>query len=398
MNAIVENPGRPSVSVFTVALLVPYSLRANHGNAVRVRQMVEKVKGVKYSTLTYDTITTHGRDVSIPMTTTIRAAYERYLKKRPVLDLLVAERPFPAAEKGYRKLAQASNVAQAENLWAVPTMLRCARQLGKPAVATFHDVYSDRVRELLRHFGAAPHLTEDAVRRTLELERNCLRELDCAVFVCEEDLKRYTELGAEPLKTMIIPNGVDTSKFRPLPEMNKKRKVFGLPEGRTLVLFPGSDMYQNREAVDNMMRVLKGPGLNGFVAVFAGSISGYALREAKACGVKAVAFGHIERLEELYAAVDAVFLPITSGTGTKLKVLEALACGKYVITTSTGTRGLHVRESCVIADDEKTQREALLGIEAEAHSSRVLTMARETAARYDWQKTLQGYELLFQHI
>jgi glycosyltransferase involved in cell wall biosynthesis len=50
--------------------------------------------------------------------------------------------------------------------------------------------------------------------------------------------------------------------------------------------------------------------------------------------------GWVEDLEPIYRAVDAVIVPIRSGSGTRIKVLEAMAHGRPVVATPTAVAGL----------------------------------------------------------
>lgn len=51
--------------------------------------------------------------------------------------------------------------------------------------------------------------------------------------------------------------------------------------------------------------------------------------------------GFVEDLKESYSSCKCVVVPIYKGTGTSVKLVEAFACGKAVVTTSVGKRGLH---------------------------------------------------------
>lgn len=62
------------------------------------------------------------------------------------------------------------------------------------------------------------------------------------------------------------------------------------------------------------------------------------LLEMKARGVTCLGF--VERVSEFYGDVDVVVAPIRFGGGIKIKVLEAMACGKPVVSTSVGAEGI----------------------------------------------------------
>jgi glycosyltransferase involved in cell wall biosynthesis len=51
--------------------------------------------------------------------------------------------------------------------------------------------------------------------------------------------------------------------------------------------------------------------------------------------------GKVPSLHEFYKEADVCFIPLTTGTGVKTKVLECMAYGRPVITTKKGIEGLH---------------------------------------------------------
>ena len=112
--------------------------------------------------------------------------------------------------------------------------------------------------------------------------------------------------------------------------------------GRPFVFFVGSSLQANQEAVECDSR-------DGGRAGAAGRVP---IRICRACLRKGayehqvIAFGSADEalLAKLYLATDIVLAPLTSGTGTSLKVLEAFVHEKALIATRTGVRGYPVRD------------------------------------------------------
>jgi glycosyltransferase involved in cell wall biosynthesis len=63
--------------------------------------------------------------------------------------------------------------------------------------------------------------------------------------------------------------------------------------------------------------------------------------------------GFVEDVPAFYGSVDLVVAPIRYGGGIKIKVLEAMACSKPVVTTSVGAEGIARADegALVVADD-----------------------------------------------
>lgn len=78
-----------------------------------------------------------------------------------------------------------------------------------------------------------------------------------------------------------------------------------------------------------------------------------ALGEQLGAGPPAVALGRVADLAPQYRDASVVVCPVLTGSGTSIKVIEALAHGCAVVTTSVGARGLGLvsGEQALVADD-----------------------------------------------
>jgi glycosyltransferase involved in cell wall biosynthesis len=56
----------------------------------------------------------------------------------------------------------------------------------------------------------------------------------------------------------------------------------------------------------------------------------------------------VEDLDDLYRKTRVVCVPILSGSGTRVKILEAAAYGKPVVSTSIGAEGLEMNNKIEI--------------------------------------------------
>jgi glycosyltransferase involved in cell wall biosynthesis len=98
--------------------------------------------------------------------------------------------------------------------------------------------------------------------------------------------------------------------------------------------------------------------------------------------------GWVDDLVSLLAEAEVAIAPLLSGGGTNLKVIEALAAGRAVVTTPFGAQGLDVTDRAQLfvadgAEEFAARVEELLG--DEQLRRRLGTAGRErAAARYDW--------------
>lgn len=100
--------------------------------------------------------------------------------------------------------------------------------------------------------------------------------------------------------------------------------------------------------------------------------------------------GPVESVRPYLAAAQVVVVPLRSGTGTRLKVLEGLAAGRSVVSTSIGAEGLDLTpgEHLLIADSAGAFAEDVARLlKDDALRSRLATAGRNHAKEiYDWQR------------
>ncbi|HEY7129688.1 MAG TPA: glycosyltransferase family 4 protein, partial [Nitrospira sp.] len=90
---------------------------------------------------------------------------------------------------------------------------------------------------------------------------------------------------------------------------------------------------------------LAGPGVAGRVRIV-GSIGALLSRRDPALYQRHASLftGEVPSVFDLYAGAQAILAPAMAGTGTSIKLIEALCAGKRVLTTSLGLRGLPAGE------------------------------------------------------
>ncbi len=112
--------------------------------------------------------------------------------------------------------------------------------------------------------------------------------------------------------------------------------------------------------------------------------------------------GGVPDMRPYLTSAAVAIAPLRIGAGTRLKILEALAMGTAVVTTSVGCEGLAVRdgEHVLIADDPETFALAVVALLRDPARRRALGEAgrRLVEAEYSWErcgdKMLQALETL----
>ncbi|HET6468242.1 MAG TPA: glycosyltransferase, partial [Geminicoccaceae bacterium] len=177
-------------------------------------------------------------------------------------------------------------------------------------------------------------------RNVIALERH-LREADAVWCVSGTDARIYREdLGLA--RVAVLPNAIDTDAYRPadLVDVATSRSVVGEVPA---IVFTGSYGYwPNATAALHLIdlaRRLAAAGVAHRVCLV-GRDPTAAMRAAAADVPWVIITGAVPDVRPWIAGAALVVAPLTSGSGTKYKVLEALAMAKAVVTTPIGAEGL----------------------------------------------------------
>ena len=87
--------------------------------------------------------------------------------------------------------------------------------------------------------------------------------------------------------------------------------------------------------------------------------------------------GSVEDLRPVYAGADVVVVPLATGAGTRIKLLEAFAYGVPVVASSVAAAGLEVRDRVhlLLADDPDGMAAAVAAISKDSALAGRLTEA-----------------------
>lgn len=164
-------------------------------------------------------------------------------------------------------------------------------------------------------------------------EADACRRADLTLAVSETDRSKLQEIVPEA-KISTIPTGVDIAYFTPN----------GAPKSDHSLVFTGSlDWYPNEDAMLYFFSEIL-PGIRAAVSdvtvTVVGRNPGSPLKTAAADIPGVSVTGTVPDVRP-YVHDAAVFVvPLRIGSGTRLKIFEALAMGKAVVSTSVGAEGL----------------------------------------------------------
>ena len=96
----------------------------------------------------------------------------------------------------------------------------------------------------------------------------------------------------------------------------------------------------------------------------------------------------VEDVKSYYTKASISIVPLKTGSGTRLKILEAMSYGVPVVSTSQGAEGIDYTDGCdiIIADEGKLFAEKIIGLLNEKEQRFLIQKnARQLVERkYDW--------------
>jgi sugar transferase (PEP-CTERM/EpsH1 system associated) len=213
------------------------------------------------------------------------------------------------------------------------------RRVPCPVVLFTHNVESEIWR---RHAETASGQLRRALfasqyRRMMRYEGQALRRFDALLAVSETDRQTFARLypGMQRGPMYVVPTGVDTEYFAPDPTSDA---------GTELVFTGSMDWLPNEDAMLWFCRDVL-PLIRRQVPTVRLSIVGRAptpavTRLAADSGVHVT--GRVDDVRPYMRAAALYVVPLRIGGGTRLKIFEAMAMAKAVVSTTVGAEGLAV--------------------------------------------------------
>ena len=242
-----------------------------------------------------------------------------------------------------------------------------------------HDITFDLYSQML-----AQHHdweTERQYQRWLNFERRAWTEVDRVVVMSEKD--RFAVPGS-----VTIANGVDLERFEP-------SRV--LPDPRRL-LFIGSFAHKpNVLAVEFFLREIF-PRLEDVTLHVIAGLNHERFWDLKHPCVEVEGF--VSDVRPAYQRATIVIAPLVASAGTNIKIMEAMAMGKAIVSTPAGVHGLQVDESVIVASAPEQIASAITHLLDQTEDRTELEhRARETAERlYDWNAIAEEQKKLYREL
>lgn len=215
-----------------------------------------------------------------------------------------------------------------------------------------------------------------------------------AIFVTSARDKEILDADVPSTPKFVVPNGVEVSYFKPSTVS---------PEPHSLV-FTGMMAYvPNYDGIlyflDEIFPLIRQEVPDVKIYVVGNRPPKELLKRASE---RVVITGYVEDVRPFVWRASVYVVPLRMGSGTRLKVLEAMSMKKPIVTTSIGCEGIDVQhgESALIADTPPTFADAV--VELLRHAELRHTLIRNgydlVCSHYEWSVIGKHVEALYQTL
>ena len=252
---------------------------------------------------------------------------------------------------------------------------------GEPFIYEAHNVESLMKHQMLPD----SKIKKELVAQVFQIEQECCEKC-LFIMTCSKDdqILLNQKYGVSMDKMIEVPNGVDCEEihFTSISERIENKKKLGLDQEK-LGVFMGSWHQPNLEACETIFKIALDCPDTKFLLM--GSQCAYFRNRKLPKNVGLLGLVSKEVKNKVFGSVDFALNPMSSGSGTNLKMFEYMAAGIPVITTEFGARGIENTESLVVAD-KKDMAETINHLRLD-HMEIKTRKGREYVERdYDWKK------------
>jgi polysaccharide biosynthesis protein PslH len=229
--------------------------------------------------------------------------------------------------------------------------------------------------------------------RFRRFEQKCWARVDACVVTSEREVEPIRSRAPET-PVVVVPNAVDVDHFTPT----------DTPVEPHTVLFTGTLNYRPnldgvRYLIDEVWPLVRDRYPDARLTL-TGRSDGVDTRSLMRPGVEFM--GEVPDIRSCLGAAAVVAVPIRFGGGTRLKVVEGLAMGKAMVSTTLGCEGVAVRDGqhLLIADDAAAFASKIGDVFENPALGHVLGRAgrRLIETQYSWELAGARLEALYNQI
>ncbi len=270
-----------------------------------------------------------------------------------------------------------------------------AQRHGVPTVLRLHNVEADLAARYARTVhGPLRWFVSEQARRMRRFEEAACRQASLCLAITEEDAAVIRSRVPEA-QLAVSPAGVDLKRFAPHPISEEPGKV---------VFIGGLDWPPNADSVrwfrsEIWPKVHQEEPTATWVVVGKGPSADMLRWPEEDRSIQVT--GYVEDVRVHLNSASVVVAPIRSGGGMRIKILEALASGKPVVSTRLGAEGISAisGRDLLLADTAAAfVSEVVRLLRDPAERFRMGQNARQTASQYGWEDLIRGQEEVYRQL
>jgi polysaccharide biosynthesis protein PslH len=230
-------------------------------------------------------------------------------------------------------------------------------------------------------------------------ERACCQTADHIAACSDADASAIRALFKAQAKVTTVPNGVDTDLFVPSDQVCAK------PLSEFALIYAGKmDFRPNIDAMtwfcSEIFPRIRADQPHAHLTIVGQKPARRITDLGQQPGIMVT--GWVADTRPYIADAAVYVVPLRMGSGTRLKVLEAMAMGKAIVSTSRGVEGIEVRpdQEVLIADTPDAFAQAVVALLRDPDQRRRLGRnARALAeAKYDWRQIVPRFDGIYKVV
>jgi len=390
------------MKILFISPVLPYPLIS--GGRIRAYNLLKNIS--QQHTVTLFTFLRKNEEQHIPEVEKIchKVIYVRRRNIWSFINLvLTAFLPFPLLMVSYFSLAARKllknellnnyDLISSETFYVLSSLLGLKKP---PLVLTEHNIeylvfrkYIDRKTFLLK-----PLLQLD-LSKLVFWEQHYWRKVDKLIAVSGEDKKIIEKVSSR--KVLLVPNGIDKDFFERTKKQRRMQKtaIFvgnfsWLPNSDAATFLVKEIWPKIYQKIPSAKLLIIGKNASIFLKEIIKKTKGVILKE------------NVEDIRNILAVADVLIAPLRLGRGTRYKILESMAAGVCVVTTSLGIEGIEARPGKHVLIGDNEQEIALRAIELlenkDLNNKMSKVAQRFVFERYNWENIGKGLNKIYHEI